>query len=377
MLTLLLALQAIPEIEYEEAFPKVKIARVVGLQAPPDGTDRLFALDQLEGMVYAFDNKPDAEKSLVLDLSSKVRRRGNEEGLLGLAFHPKFKENGVVFLQYSTPKKEPPVQRRNVLSRFKMNAERTKILPESEEIVLEVWQPYENHNGGILQFGPDGYLYLGLGDGGKANDPHGAGQNPTVLLGKFLRIDIDHKDEGMAYAIPKDNPFYGKDPWRPEIWSLGWRNPWGFHFDSKTGELWSGDVGQDKWEEICVVKKGGNYGWNVKEALHEFKPTPGAGPFIDPIVEIDHTEAKSITGGMVYRGKKHPELDGLYFYGDFVFGHMWALRWDGTKAVETKKIFTHPAKQIAIFGADQNGEVYWTSFDAKIYRFKPAGKKSQ
>ena len=370
-LLLLLALQSIPEIGYEEAFPKIKIDRVVAIQAPPDGTDRLFVLDQLEGKVYAFENRADAEKELVLDLSAKVRRRGNEEGLLGLAFHPKFAENGTLFLQYSTPKKEPPVQRRNVLSRFKMDEARKKILPESEEVILEVWQPYENHNGGIIQFGPDGFLYIGLGDGGKANDPHNVAQNPTSLLGKFLRIDVDGRDEGKPYAIPKDNPFYGKDPWRPEIWSLGWRNPWGFHFDAKTGELWSGDVGQDKWEEICIVRKGGNYGWSVKEAFHDFKPTPGAGPFVDPLVEIGHDEAKSITGGMVYRGKKHPELDGLYFYGDFVFGHMWALRWDGTKVVETKKIFTHPGKQIAIFGADRQGEVYWSSFDGKIYRFKP------
>jgi quinoprotein glucose dehydrogenase len=263
-----------------------------------------------------------------------------------------------------------------VLSRFKMDEARKKILPESEEVILTVWQPYENHNGGNLNFGPDGYLYIGLGDGGKANDPHGAGQNPTTWLGKFLRIDVDNKDEGIAYAIPKDNPFFGKDPWRPEIWSLGWRNPWGFHFDRKTGELWSGDVGQDKWEEICVVKKGGNYGWNVKEAFHDFRPVAGAGPFVDPVVEIDHAEAKSITGGTVYRGKRHPELDGLYFYGDFVFGHMWALRWDGKKAVEARKLFTHPGKQIAIFGCDRDGEVYWSSFDGKIYRLKPAGKKS-
>jgi glucose/arabinose dehydrogenase len=319
---LFLACQAaearIPDVDFEVAFPALKFERCVAIEHPRDGSDRLFVVEQ-PGRVLWLDNRPDAsEKKPALDLVPKVRSRGNEEGLLGLAFHPKVRDNGFVFLQYSTsdPPKEPDpkkvVNRRNVVARFSLNKDRTQIDPASEQVLLEIPQPYENHNGGVLQFGPDGYLYIGLGDGGAANDPHGNGQKPDSFLGKFLRIDVDKPSSGKKYGIPKDNPFVGKPPFLPEIWSLGWRNPWGYHFDRKTGDLWSGDVGQDKWEEICVVRKGGNYGWNVREAFHEFKAGKLATPeFVDPLVEHDHSLAKSITGGCVYRGKKHPELDGV------------------------------------------------------------------
>ncbi len=387
MLTLLLlaTVQAtgtpIPDIDFEVAFPNLKVERCAAIEHPRDGTDRLFVLEQ-PGRVAWFENMAEAkEKRLALDLVAKVRSRGNEEGLLGLAFHPRVRENGRVYLQYSTsdPPKEPNpkkvVNRRNVISRFAMNKDRTAIDPASEEVLLEVKQPYENHNGGVLQFGPDGFLYIGLGDGGAANDPHGNGQKTDTMLGKFLRIDVDRPAAGKKYGIPKDNPFVGRPGYLPEIWSIGWRNPWGYHFDRKTGDLWSGDVGQDKWEEICIVRKGGNYGWNIREAFHEFRPPKGPPPaFVDPVVEHDHGVAKSITGGCVYRGRKHPEWDGLYFYGDFVTGHMWALRWDGKKLVENKLLFTLPGKQISIFGEDRDGEVYFASFDGKVYKFKPKAK---
>ncbi len=369
----------IPDVDFEVAFPSLRFERGVALEHPRDGSDRLFVLEQ-PGRVIWLENSPEAkEKRLALDLVPKVRSRGNEEGLLGLAFHPKVRENGVVFLQYSTsdPPKEPKnlKNRRNVISRFRMDAGRTAIDPASEEVILEIAQPFENHNGGVLQFGPDGFLYIGLGDGGAANDPHGNGQKPDSMLGKFLRIDVDKPAAGKKYGIPRDNPFVGKPPFLPEIWSLGWRNPWGYHFDRKTGDLWSGDVGQDKWEEICVVRKGGNYGWNVREAFHEFKAGKLATPaYVDPVVEHDHGLAKSITGGCVYRGKKHPEWDGLYFYGDFVTGNMWALRWDGRKMTENKLLFALPGKQISIFGQDLDGEILFASFDGRIYRFKPKAK---
>jgi quinoprotein glucose dehydrogenase len=382
---LLVALQAasIPDVGYEDAFPGLKFERIVGIAAPPDGTKRLYFIEQFQGKVLLLaDGVGSKEAKVVLDIEPKVRRRGNEEGLLGFAFHPKFKENRKVYLQYSTsnlPKDPKNVEgRRNVLSEFTADAAGTSIDPKSEKILLEIPQPFENHNGGVIQFGHDGYLYLGLGDGGAANDPHGNGQNRMSLLGKFLRIDVDKPSGGLAYGIPKDNPFVGNAAYRPEIWSLGWRNPWGFHFDRKTGELWSGDVGQELWEEICVVVKGGNYGWNVRESFHEFKATkppvqgkapPDAGPFTDPVVEHDHVAAKSITGGCVYRGKAQPKLDGVYFYGDFVTGNMWGLKWDGKKMTANKLLFTHPGKQIAIFGEDADGEVLWSSFDGKVYRF--------
>lgn len=377
---LALAGQEIPDVGYENAFPGLTFTRVLAIETPPDGTNRLFIIEQ-EGKVLWFENSPEAkEKHLALDISDVVRNRGNEEGLFGFAFHPKFRENGIVFLHYTRPrqtkaekKKQVIPDRRNVLSRFRMNADRTKILRESEEVILEVLQPYENHNGGNIRFGPkDGYLYIALGDGGKRADQLGSGQDYWSLLGKFLRIDVDRTEGIRKYAVPPDNPFVGREATRGEIWSLGWRNPWGFHFDRKTGQMWSGDVGQDKWEEICIVVKGGNYGWNEREAFHEFKEgrrMNAQGPFIDPIVEHDHVAAKSITGGTVYRGKKMPELDGVYFYGDFVTGNMWGLRWDGKKVTAHELLFTHPGKQIAIFGEDRDGEVLWSSFDGKIYRF--------
>ncbi len=375
---------SIPDIGYEKAFEKLKIERCVVIAHPNDGTDRIFVVEQ-PGRVKWFENKPDAsEMQLALDITAKVLSSGNEEGLLGMAFHPKVKSNHQVFLQYSTPKLGPKLgdkrkrypNTRNVVSRFEMDPEHKKILPESEKVIIEIAQPYENHNGGCLQFGPDGYLYIGLGDGGLANDPLEMGQDLQSWLGKFLRIDVDNPDRNKAYGIPKDNPLVGRDDALPEIWSWGWRNPWGYHFDRKTGDLWSGDVGQNLWEEINIVKKGGNYGWNTREGLHEFKARPG-GPFEEPIVELAHAKPKmtdganSITGGVMYRGKRVKELDGLYLYGDFVTGNMYALKWDGKKAVENKLIFNFAMKQIAIFGEDRDGDVYWSTFtDGGLYRFK-------
>jgi glucose/arabinose dehydrogenase len=374
----------IPDIGYEVAFEHLKFERCVSIAHPPDGTDRLFIVEQA-GRVKWFENKPSASESvLALDLTAKVLSTGNEEGLLGMAFHPRFKSNHQIFLQYSTPKLGPKQgdkrkrypNTRTVVSRFEMDPEHRKILPETEKTIIETIQPYENHNGGCLQFGPDGYLYIGKGDGGSGNDPHGNGQDLMTWLGKFLRIDVDHTDPNKAYAVPKDNPFVGKEGVLPEIWSYGWRNPWGYHFDRKTGDLWSSDVGQDKWEEINIVKKGGNYGWSIREGLHEFKGGP-SGPLEDPIVELGHAKpnttdgANSITGGCMYRGKRLKDLDGLYLYGDYVTGNMYCLKWNGSKVLENKLIFSFPLKQIAIFGEDQDGDVYWSTFtDGRLYRFK-------
>lgn len=388
MLALLAALvlgQDLPDVGYEVAFENLKIERCVVIAHPPDGTDRIFVVEQ-PGRVKWFENRRDvAEAALALDITDKVLSTGNEEGLLGLAFHPKFKTNHQVFVQYSTPKLGPKLgdrrkrypDTRNVVARFEMDPEHKRILRETEKTILEVVQPFENHNGGCLQFGPDGYLYIGLGDGGKANDPLESGQDMMTWLGKFLRIDVDNADPNRAYAVPKDNPFVGKPGVLPEIWSAGWRNPWGYHFDRKTGDLWSADVGQDKWEEVNIVKKGANYGWNVREAKHPFRDSETAkGPFEEPIAEHAHAAKgstdgmNSLTGGCVYRGKRLPALDGVYLYGDFVTGNMWGLRWDGSKVAAQKQLFSFPLKQIAIFGEDRDGDVYWSTFtDSKLYRF--------
>jgi glucose/arabinose dehydrogenase len=379
ILVLLLATaqdRPVPDVGFEPAFEKLKFDRCVGIAHPPDGTNRIFIIEQ-KGRVKWFDNKPDAaEATVALDLTDKVLSSGNEEGLLGLAFHPNFKTNHQIFLQYSYPQLGPNRKRdpdtRTVTARFVMDKSHVKIVPESEKVILEIKQPYENHNGGVLQFGPDGYLYIGKGDGGSANDPHGNGQNMATMLGKFLRIDVDHPSDGKAYGVPKDNPFVGKEGVLPEIWCFGVRNPWGYHFDRKTGELWSSDVGQDKWEEVNIIKKGLNYGWSVREGLHPFGGK-GEGPFEDPIVEHGHDVAKSVTGGCVYRGKRLKELDGIYLYGDFVTGNMWGLRWDGKKLLQNKLLFEFRLKQIATFGEDRDGDVLWSTFtDGRLYRFAPA-----
>jgi glucose/arabinose dehydrogenase len=340
-----------------------------------DGANRIV-VPQQQGQVHIFANKPDAKATtLFLDLSKKVvyKDNENEEGLLGLAFHPKFKENGQFFIYYNTT----DAPHTCVISRFRVSKDDpNKADPKSEEELLRIPQPYWNHNGGTICFGPDGYLYVGMGDGGAANDPHNNAQNLQSLLGKILRIDVDRKERGLAYAIPKDNPFINtaapgpggekKPPLaRPEIWALGVRNIWRMSFDRATGKLWAGDVGQNLWEEIILVEKGGNYGWNLRESKHVFAPS-GAGihsNLIDPIWEYHHDIGKSITGGHVYRGSKLPELTGHYLYADYVSGKIWALKYDErTKTVVANRSITYdgPAMPIISFGEDEPGEVYFT-----------------
>jgi uncharacterized repeat protein (TIGR03806 family) len=241
-------------------------------------------------------------------------------------------------------------------------------------VLLRIPQPYSNHNGGTVIFGPDGYFYIGLGDGGAGNDPHGNGQNLGTLLGKILRIDVDHEDPGLAYAIPKDNPFVGRGgKARGEIWAYGIRNIWRMAFDRLTGTLWAGDVGQDLWEEVDVIVRGGNYGWNLREGTHSFgkNGVPPRADLIEPVIDYHHSVGKSITGGVVYRGKKLPELYGAYLYSDFVSGDVWALRWDGVKATANLKIAATKLP-VSAFGEDRDGEVYFTSFDGSIYKFQHA-----
>ena len=218
----------------------------------------------------------------------------------------------------------------------------------------------------MIAFGPDGYLYVALGDGGDGGDPLNNGQNKATLLGSILRIDVDRRDPNLAYAIPPDNPFVGVPDTRGELWAYGLRNVWRFSFDRQTGELWAGDVGQVKWEEIDLIRKGGNYGWNAWEGNHPFKPAGKVGPFEKPIIEHPRGQARSITGGYVYRGKKNPSLDGAYVYGDFATGLIWYLRYDGHRVTEHRYIAEVPS--LSSFGEDQNGEIYIISFDGRIYQ---------
>lgn len=350
-------LQAVP------VFPKLKFERPLYLTYPRDGTDRIFVVEQ-DGRILCFENKADVSSyDVAIDIRSRVRREGEEEGLLGFAFHPAFKANRHVFLHYSaTP-------RRNVLSRFTMSSDGRSIDPASEKVLLEVPQPYSNHNGGMIDFGPDGFLYVALGDGGSAGDPQGNAQNTRTLLGKILRLDVDRPSSGRAYGIPPDNPFARSGEGLPEIFAWGLRNPWRFSFDRETGELWAGDVGQNAWEEIDIVRKGGNYGWDLFEGNHVFERTRRPrDEFEWPVAEIDRLEARSITGGYVYRGKRFPRLRGAYIYGDFVTGKLWTLR-----RVEGRFV-NRPAgssQLIASFGEDRDGEIHIVSFDGRIYEVRP------
>ena len=332
-----------------------------------DGSNRIF-VPQQQGIIHVF-NHDSKETSVFLDMSKKVVYidKENEEGFLGMAFHPKYKTNGEFFVFYTTQK----APHTTVVSRFKVSKDDpNKADPNSEEELLVVNHPYWNHKGGTICFGPDGYLYIALGDGGKGNDPHGNGQNLQTLLGKVLRIDVDHKDTGLKYAIPKDNPFIdrlaNKQPIAlPEIYAYGIRNIWRMSFDRLTGTLWAADVGQNLWEEIDLIVKGGNYGWNLREAKHEFAPnSTSSGPgLIDPIFEYNHDIGKSITGGHVYRGKKFPELAGHYLYADYVSGRIWALKYDyQKKAVVANRSIPYEGAALAVisFGEDEAGESYFT-----------------
>jgi glucose/arabinose dehydrogenase len=293
-----------------------------------------------------------------LDISDRVRHAG-EQRLLGLAFHPAYAGNGRFFVNY--------VRRSDgmtVIAEFRASPN-PNVSQAGERILLTVAQPYPNHKGGMVEFGPDGFLYVALGDGGSAGDPGNRGQNKNELLGKILRIDVDH---GMPYEIPNDNPFVGGGG-RPEVFAYGLRNPWRFSFDRRTGELWAADVGQDEWEEIDIVKRGGNYGWRVMEGTHCFKPRDGCARdgLIPPVAEYAHEKGRcSITGGYVYRGARLPSLDGAYLYGDYCSGEIFAL------AGGRQHTLLKTELAIASFGQDQDGELFVVGHGGSIHRLVEA-----
>jgi glucose/arabinose dehydrogenase len=340
-----------------------------------DGSGRRFVLDQ-SGMIHVFA-PGSTEGKLFLDLRAGTAPWGkhNEEGLLGLAFHPNYKANGQFFVTYSLAGEN----RVEHLARFTVSPDDPdRADPASEELVLAVEQPFWNHNGGSIVFGPDGCLYWGLGDGGSRDDPFANGQKLDTLLGKILRIDVDRRDEGRAYAIPADNPFVAQPDARGEIFAFGFRNPWQLAFDGATGKLWTADVGQDLWEEVDVVAKGGNYGWSLREGTRPFgSRSAAAADLIDPVWEYDHQIGKSITGGIVYRGRAIPELVGAYLYGDFVSGRLWALTLDETTGQATNLEIPWSGMPIFGFGTDADGEAYVLTSSPTgqgVFRLAPAPK---
>lgn len=361
------------------AYPNLRVERPIVITGAGDQSGRLFIAGQ-KGQIFFIDEKDVdvSEPKLFIDISESVvyKDRENEEGLLGLTFHPKFKDNGQFFVYY-TSSDRPHV---SVVSRFRVSKSDPNLGdPNSEEQILQIQQPFWNHNGGTILFGPDGYLYIALGDGGKGNDPLGSGQDLSKLLGSILRIDVDQKSANRPYSIPKDNPLVGKSGVWPEIYAWGIRNIWRMAFDPANGDLWAADVGQNEWEEINLIRKGGNYGWSLREAAHRFTlgGGKGSGPhpsLIDPIAEYPHTTdwGKSITGGAIYRSDKTPALDGYYLYGDYVSGKVWAMKYDREKKalLENRPIATDNLP-VFTFGQTDGGEVLMSTMmsGGRIYRF--------
>mgnify|MGYP002384017373 CR=1 FL=1 len=337
------------------AYPKLTFDSPVEFTHANDGTNRVFVVEQ-DGRIRVFNNDPEATSAQTyLDIRKKVAS-GGEMGLLGLAFHPKFKENGYLFVNYT--KNNP---RETIVSRFKASsANAATVDPGTEEILFRFEQPYSNHNGGKVLFGPDGYLYVSAGDGGSGGDPQNNAQNRSSWLGKILRVDVNSTEKGH-YGIPADNPFKGNtNGYREEIYAYGLRNPWRISFDSQ-GRLWAGDVGQNTFEEIDLVTKGGNYGWRIKEAGKDFKAagnTIDPAGLIPPIYQYSRDKGDvSITGGYVYRGQSNPALKGKYVYADYASGRVWALTMNGNKAADNQEL-TSRAGSISAFGEDQKAELY-------------------
>jgi len=363
-------------VKIAPAFQKIEeeIERPIVLTHAGDGSGRVFIASQL-GNIYMLDKADDAaEPKLWFDFQKHVSYKDNEneEGLLGFCFHPKFKDNGRFFVFY-TKKDAPP--HTSVVSGFTLAKGAATADAASEKEVIRVPQPYWNHNGGTIAFGPDGMLYIALGDGGMFNDPEKNGQNIATLNGSILRVDIDHADEGLGYSVPKDNPFVGRKDAKGEIWAYGIRNIWRLAFDKKSGALWAADVGQDIWEEINIVVKGGNYGWNKREGMHQFR-ADGSQPkpeYIEPIWEYHHDLGRSITGGAVYRGTQVPALEGKYVYSDYIRGTVWALTYDAAaKKVLANQTVGKNVLPVVSFGEDEAGELYFLTSGNRCFRFTTA-----
>ncbi len=375
--------------------PNITFNQPVFVTAPPDGTDRLFVVEKT-GTIKVVANSDSATTATVfLSISSKVST-SEEEGLLGLAFDPDYAVNGFFYVYYSAATGND----RSVISRFKVSSNPSIADSSSEKVIIQIAQPtYNNHKGGMIAFGLDKMLYIGLGDGGSAGDPNLTGQNCADMLASILRIDPHVPDNSAApYAIPTDNPFAGSGSFNcgkltsapsrvcgvngyvngqicKEIYAYGARNPWRFSFDRTSGALWVGEVGQDAWEEIDIVRAGDNLGWNIFEGAHSYS-NPSNLPlsnFRAPILEYPHSSAGgwSITGGYVYRGSALPTLFGKYIYADYVTGNVWALQYDGSAVVSNQKIAT--LGNIVSFGEDKNGELLAVNIvTGGIYRFQAA-----
>jgi glucose/arabinose dehydrogenase len=357
----------------EEASGSVVLRRVASglgdalyVTSPP-GDPRLFVVQQ-SGRILILDHGRTLPRPF-LDVRRLVSA-GGERGLLGLAFHPDYANNGRFFVDYTNRAGDTRVVE------YRVSSNPNRANPRSARVLLAIPQPYPNHNGGDVVFGPDGMLYVGMGDGGSGGDPHGNGQSLGTLLGKLLRIDVDHREGDLPYAIPADNPFRDTAGARPEIYALGLRNPWRFSFDRTRGDLWIGDVGQNQWEEIDYVPRGtgagANFGWSGLEGRHRYSSrTVEGGHYVAPVAEYSHAVGNSVTGGYVYRGTAVPALRGRYVYADYASGRVWTMR-AGPKPGRPTEITNSLGAELSAvtsFGQGSGGEVYVIANGGVLYRF--------
>lgn len=342
-------LSGIADVRLEPAYRTFE--KPTGVEFLPDG--RLLVSEQT-GKIWVVDGPV---RHVLLDLSDRIGREDWEEGVLGLAAHPRYPDPPFLYIRYTAPRK-------NVVVRVRLEGAPLAVLPASERPILELEQAQPRHFGGGMRFGPDGFLYLGFGDGGRPAEEAVEPQRLDSLLGKIARIDVDR---GEPYTIPADNPFAGVPGAKGEIWALGFRNPWSFHFDRETGLLWAGDVGEVSSEEINIVRPGGNYGWSIREGWADLRGCARE-PFEDPVFAHGRDESQSITGGIVYRGAQRPELRGVYLYADFVTGSVWGLRLEHGRVTAHRPLAR--SNMLAAFAEDRDGEVYVLSFDGTIYAIR-------
>lgn len=368
-------------VKLTRVYEKLETPWPIAVVIPPDGTQREFLVLQRGQVLILPKDTGSAEAKTFLDLSTRGMEAKDgkfEEGVNGFAFHPKFKDNGLFYLSYT---QQNP--KRLIITEMKSDGD--KVDEKSERVLLEIPLINWNHHGGNILFGPDGFLYIGVGDTSKRNDEKRMAQLNAVMVGKVLRIDVNSREFHGAYGIPADNPFANGVDALPQIYAYGIRNPWGMSFDDQ-GHFWLADVGQDLWEEINWITNGGNYGWSYREGARQFPLRTDAPPegakLIDPIFEYNHGEGLSITGGIIYKGKSLPELAGSYIYGDFVIGKVWALRVSGDGKVENNTLLytspqtpsDNPKKKPSVlvkptaFCANAAGEMLVLDWNGAIYR---------
>lgn len=358
--------QNLPPLKIKLQLVSKGLTSPVGMASPKDGTNRLFIIEQ-GGKIRVIKNGI-LLPAPFLNISNKLDGLNiaySEKGLLGLAFHPGYKSNGRFFVYYSAPTEDQHVDHQSIVAEYRVSKTNPDAADLLEQVIMKIPEPESNHNGGCLQFGKDGFLYIGLGDGGGGGDRHGSvgnGQNLESWLGKILRIDVDNK---KPYAVPPDNPFIGRNNAKPEIFAYGLRNPWRFSFDRVTGVLFCGDVGQDTWEEIDIIQKGNNYGWRITEGKHCFNPASGCQTegLTFPIFEYGHAEGVSICGGYMYRGRTFPSMHGRYLFGDWS-GKLFYLeqgkdyQWKQGDVFADGKQSNDIGSKINSMGEDEIGEIY-------------------